>query len=218
MAILSCSAYAQNLDTLQQKVSYSIGVDLGRSIKKQNLDLEVAAISQGLQDGYNGAPTLISDEQMKEILTTFQKDYMSKKKAEMDKLAQQNLDKGQAFLASNKQKPGVVTLDNGLQYKIITQGKGEKPGPTDTVTVNYTGTLIDGRIFDSSEKQGHPISFQVDQVIKGWTEVLQLMPAGSKWEVYIPADLAYGKQPVGAMIGPNETLIFTIELISTQKK
>ena len=105
-----------------------------------------------------------------------------------------------------------------MQYKIITQGKGEKPGPTDTVTVNYTGTLIDGRIFDSSEKQGHPISFQVDQVIKGWTEVLQLMPAGSKWEVYIPADLAYGKQPVGAMIGPNETLIFTIELISTQKK
>ena len=218
-ALMGTTVFAQTmtLDTDKQKVSYSIGVDLGRNIKKQNLDLDVAAISKGLQDGYAGGTTLLTDEQMKEVLMNFQKDFVAKRNAEMAQLAQQNLDKGKAFLENNKKQPGVVTLPDGLQYKIITAGKGEKPGPNDTVTVNYTGKLINGQVFDSSDKQGHPISFQVNQVIKGWTEVLQLMPVGSTWEVYIPAELAYGTQSVGP-IGPNETLIFNIQLVSIQKK
>jgi FKBP-type peptidyl-prolyl cis-trans isomerase FklB len=218
-ALMGTAVFAQTmtLDTDKQKVSYSIGVDLGRNIKKQNLDLDVAAISKGLQDGYVGGATLLTDEQMKEVLMNFQKDFVAKRNAEMAQLAQQNLDKGKAFLENNKKQPGVVTLPDGLQYKIITAGKGEKPGPNDTVTVNYTGKLINGQVFDSSDKQGHPISFQVNQVIKGWTEVLQLMQVGSTWEVYIPAELAYGSQSVGP-IGPNETLIFNIQLVSIQKK
>jgi FKBP-type peptidyl-prolyl cis-trans isomerase FklB len=218
--LMSGGAMAQTmtLDTDQQKVSYSIGVDLGRNIKKQNLDLDVAAISKGLQDGYTGGATLLSDEKMKEVLMNFQKDFVAKRTAEMNQLAQKNQDMGKTFLENNKKQPGVVTLPDGLQYKIITAGTGQKPGPNDTVTVNYTGKLINGQVFDSSDKQGHPISFQVNQVIKGWTEVLQLMPAGSTWEVYIPSDLAYGAQSVGPMIGPNETLIFNIQLISIQKK
>lgn len=206
------------LDTDTKKVSYSIGVDLGRSIKKQNLDLDLTVLVKGLQDGYAGGTTLLSDAEMKEVLTNFQKQFIAKKNAEMEALAKKNLDTGKAFLENNKKQAGVVTLADGLQYKIMTAGKGEKPGPNDTVTVNYTGKLINGQVFDSSDKQGHPISFQVNQVIKGWTEVLQLMPVGSTWEVYIPADLAYGQQAVGPMIGPNETLIFTIQLLSVQKK
>lgn len=218
--LMTASVYAQapTLDTDKKKVSYSIGVDLGRSIKKQNLDLDVNVLVKGLQDGYAGGTTLLSDDQMKEVLTNFQKQFIAKKNAEMEALAQKNLDTGKAFLENNKKQAGVVTLPDGLQYKIITAGKGEKPGPNDTVSVNYTGKLINGQVFDSSDKQGHPISFQVNQVIKGWTEVLQLMPVGSTWEVYIPADLAYGQQAVGPMIGPNETLIFTIQLLSIQKK
>lgn len=218
--LMSANIYAQApaLDTDTKKVSYSIGVDLGRSIKKQNLDLDMTVLVKGLQDGYVGSTTLLSDAEMKEVLTNFQKQFIAKKNAEMEALAKKNLDTGKAFLENNKKQAGVVTLADGLQYKIVTAGKGDKPGPNDTVSVNYTGKLINGQVFDSSDKQGHPISFQVNQVIKGWTEVLQLMPVGSTWEVYIPADLAYGQQAVGPMIGPNETLIFTIQLLSIQKK
>lgn len=218
--LMSASVFAQApvLDTDMKKVSYSIGVDLGRSIKKQNLDLDMSVLVKGLQEGYAGGATLLSDDQMKEVLTNFQKQFIAKKNAEMEAMAKKNLDTGKAFLENNKKQSGVVTLADGLQYKIITAGKGAKPGPNDTVTVNYTGKLINGQVFDSSDKQGHPISFQVNQVIKGWTEVLQLMPVGSTWEVYIPADLAYGQQAVGPMIGPNETLIFSIQLLSIQKK
>lgn len=219
--LMGTSVFAQaptTLDTDMKKVSYSIGVDLGRSIKKQNLDLDMSVLVKGLQDGYAGGTTLLSDTEMKDVLTNFQKQFIAKKNAEMEALAKKNLETGKNFLENNKKQPGVVTLADGLQYKIITAGKGEKPGPNDTVTVNYTGKLINGQVFDSSDKQGHPISFQVNQVIKGWTEVLQLMPVGSTWEVYIPADLAYGQQAVGPMIGPNETLIFSIQLLSIQKK
>ncbi len=218
--LLSSASFAQTmtLDTNQQKVSYSIGADLGRNIKKQGLDVDINALSKGLQDGFAGGQMLLTDEQMKEVLMNFQKEFIAKRTAEMEQVAQKNSDTGKTFLENNKKQPGVVTLADGLQYKIITAGKGEKPGPNDTVTVNYTGKLINGQVFDSSDKQGHPISFQVNQVIKGWTEVLQLMPVGSTWEVYIPADLAYGAQAVGPMIGPNETLIFNIQLLSIEKK
>lgn len=218
--VLSSAVFSQStsLDTNQQKVSYSIGADLGRNIKKQGLDVDINALSKGLQDGFVGGQMLLTDEQMKEVLMNFQKEFIAKRTAQMQELAQKNLDAGKAFLEKNKTQAGIITTSSGLQYKIITAGKGAKPTANDTVSVNYTGKLINGQVFDSSDKQGHPISFQVNQVIKGWTEVLQLMPVGSTWEVYIPADLAYGAQSVGPMIGPNETLIFNIQLLSIEKK
>lgn len=206
------------LSTDMDKISYSIGVDLGRNIKKQGLDLSMPALSKGMEDGYKGNAYLLSDEKMKEVLMNFQKDFVAKRNAEMAEQAQKNLKQGQEFLENNKKQPGIITLPSGVQYKITTAGKGEKPTAEDTVTVDYEGRLINGKVFDSSQKQGHPISFKVNQVIPGWTEILQLMPVGSTWEVYIPATLAYGAQAVGPMIGPNETLIFNIHLISVQKK
>jgi len=205
------------LSSEMQQVSYSIGVDLGRNMKKQGFTMDVPSLSKGIQDGFSGQTPALTDDKMKEVLMKFQKEFVAKKNAEMAQVGQTNLDKGQKFLADNKAKQGVVTLASGLQYKIITAATGEKPKASDSVTVDYTGRLIDGRVFDSSEKQGKPITFKVDQVIPGWTEVLQLMPAGSTWEVYIPANLAYGPQAVGPMIGPNETLVFNIHLISVQK-
>lgn len=219
--LVSVSAFAQSatpaLTTDQQMVSYSIGLDLGRNMAKQKLGLDADSLSLGIKDGFTGAQPKLSEEKMKEVLMNFQKDFVAKRTAEMQQKAQENLKAGQAFLDNNKKQTGVVTLPSGLQYKVEVMGKGEKPTANDTVTVDYTGTLINGQVFDSSEKQGHPISFKVNQVIKGWTEVLQLMPVGSTWTVYIPADLAYGQQAVGGMIGPNETLVFKIKLISVQK-
>ena len=205
------------LSSEMQQVSYSIGVDLGRNMKKQGFTMDVPSLSKGIQDGFSGQTPALTDDKMKEVLMKFQKEFVAKKNAEMAQVGQTNLDKGQKFLADNKAKQGVVTLASGLQYKIITAATGDKPKASDSVTVDYTGRLIDGRVFDSSEKQGKPITFKVDQVIPGWTEVLQLMPVGSTWEVYIPANLAYGPQAVGPMIGPNETLVFNIHLISVQK-
>lgn len=165
----------------------------------------------------SGAQLILTEEQMKDVLSKFQKDLMAKRSAEFNKKAEENKAKGEAFLSANKSKPGIVVLPSGLQYKIIDAGTGAKPGKSDTVTVEYTGTLIDGTVFDSTEKAGKPATFQVSQVIPGWTEALQLMPSGSTWEVYVPADLAYGPRSVGGPIGPNETLIFKIHLISVKK-
>ena len=208
---------ASDLTSNQQMVSYSIGVDLGRNMAKQKLDLDINSLSAGLKDGFSGTQLKLSEDKMKEVLMSFQKEFVAKRNAEVQQKAQQTLKAGQDFLANNKKQPGVVTLPDGLQYKVMTMGTGPKPTQTDTVKVDYTGTLINGTVFDSSEKQGQPISFKVNQVIKGWTEVLQLMPVGSTWQVFIPADLAYGAQAVGNVIGPNETLIFTIHLISIEK-
>lgn len=221
-SMVSMTVYADNaktdLSTPKQMVSYSIGVDLGRNMAKQNLDLDMNALSMGLQNGFLNQPLLLSDEKMKEALMNFQKEFIAKRNAEMMTKSQNNLKAGQAFLDANKKKQGVVTLPSGLQYKVVSMGKGAKPGADDNVTVDYKGSLINGTVFDSSEKAGHPVSFKVNQVIKGWTEILQLMPVGSTFEVYIPADLAYGQQAVGSLIGPNETLVFNIHLISIDKK
>jgi FKBP-type peptidyl-prolyl cis-trans isomerase FklB len=208
---------ASDLTNNQQMVSYSIGVDLGRNMAKQKLDLDINSLASGLKDGFAGSQLKLSDDKMKEVLMNFQKEFMSKRNAEVQEKGQQNLKSGQDFLANNKKQAGVVTLPDGLQYKVMTMGTGPKPTSTDTVKVDYTGTLINGTVFDSSEKQGQPISFKVNQVIKGWTEILQLMPVGSTFQVFIPSDLAYGAQAVGNVIGPNEALIFTIHLISIEK-
>nr|P31106.1 RecName: Full=Outer membrane protein MIP; AltName: Full=Macrophage infectivity potentiator; AltName: Full=Peptidyl-prolyl cis-trans isomerase; Short=PPIase; AltName: Full=Rotamase; Flags: Precursor [Legionella micdadei] len=211
------SAPGTSLTTDTEKLSYSIGADLGKNFKKQGIEISPAAMAKGLQDGMSGGQLLLTDDQMKDVLNKFQKDLMMKRSAEFNKKAEENKSKGEAFLNENKSKEGVVSLPSGLQYNILERGDGAKPTKDDVVTVEYTGKLIDGQVFDSTEKTGKPATFKVSQVIPGWTEALQLMPAGSTWEVYIPSNLAYGPRSVGGPIGPNETLIFKIHLISVKK-
>jgi FKBP-type peptidyl-prolyl cis-trans isomerase FklB len=208
---------ATSLSTDTDKLSYSIGADLGKNFKKQGIDISPAAMAKGLQDGMSGGQLLLTEEQMKEVLNKFQKELMMKRSAEFNKKSEDNKSKGEAFLKDNKGKNGVVSLPSGLQYRILEKGDGAKPAKDDTVTVEYTGRLINGQVFDSTEKTGKPATFKVSQVIPGWTEALQLMPSGSTWEVYIPSDLAYGPRSVGGPIGPNETLIFKIHLLSVKK-
>lgn len=199
------------------KLSYSVGIDLGKNLKKQGIEINPTVMAQGIHDAMSGGNMLMTEQQMKDSLSKFQKDLMAKHAAETDKLAAANKEKGEAFLTKNKTNAGVVTLPSGLQYKIITAGTGAKPAKEDEVTVEYTGKLIDGTVFDSTDKAGKPASFKVTQVIPGWTEALQLMPAGSTWEIYVPSNLAYGPRSVGGPIGPNETLIFNVHLISVKK-
>ncbi|PJE13942.1 MAG: hypothetical protein CK430_05585 [Legionella sp.] len=208
---------ATSLSTDTDKLSYSIGADLGKNFKKQGIDISPAAMAKGLQDGMSGGQLLLTEDQMKEVLNKFQKELMMKRSAEFNKKSEENKSRGEAFLKDNKSKDGVVSLPSGLQYKILEKGDGAKPAKEDTVTVEYTGRLINGQVFDSTEKTGKPATFKVSQVIPGWTEALQLMPSGSTWEVYIPSDLAYGPRSVGGPIGPNETLIFKIRLLSVKK-
>lgn len=206
-----------SLTTDVDKLSYSIGADLGKNFSKQGIEINANAMEKGLQDGLKGGALLLTEEQMKDVLNKFQKDLMAKRQSEFTKLAEINKEKGQTFLNENKTNAGVIALPSGLQYKVIEAGKGLKPTKEDTVTVDYTGRLINGEVFDSSEKTGKPATFKVSQVIPGWTEALQMMPAGSTWEVYVPSALAYGPRSVGGPIGPNETLIFKIHLISIEK-
>ena len=182
MSTTMAAADTPALTTDMDKLSYSIGSDLGKNFKRQGIEINPTVMAKGVQDGMSGAPLQLTEQQMKDVLSKFQKD-----------------------------------LPSGLQYKIITAGSGKKPQKEDTVTVEYTGRLINGDVFDSTEKTGKPATFKLSQVIPGWTEALQLMPAGSTWEVYVPANLAYGSRNVGGPIGPNETLIFNIHLISVAK-
>ena len=217
MSTAIIAADAPVLSTDLDKLSYSVGIDLGKNLKKQGIEINSTVMAKGIQDGMSGGQMLMTDEQMKDTLTKFQKDLMAKHAAQFDKQATENKAKGDAFLSQNKAKPGVVTLASGLQYKVMTNGTGVKPGKDDEVTVEYTGKLIDGTVFDSTDKAGKPASFKVSQVIPGWTEALQLMPAGSTWEIYVPANLAYGARNTGGPIGPNETLVFNVHLISVKK-
>lgn len=221
MGLMVSTTYAASsavsLTTNVDKISYSIGIDLGKNIQKQGIEINAQALAKGIEDGMGKGPLLMTEDEMKQVLTQFQKDLMAKRTAQFEKMAADNKSKGETFLAQNKTKPGVVTLPSGLQYKIITEGKGAKPAKEDTVTVEYTGTLINGEVFDSSKKTGKPATFKLSQVIPGWTEGLQLMPVGSTWELYVPANLAYGERSVGGPIGPNETLIFNVHLISIGK-
>ena len=208
---------ATPLSTDKDKLSYSIGADLGKNFKAQGIDINPEALSKGIQDGMLGTQLILTEQQMKDVLNKFQKDLMAKRSSEFNKKSDENKSKGESFLTANKTKPGVVVLPSGLQYKVVDAGTGAKPGKSDNVTVEYTGHLIDGTVFDSTEKTGKPATFQVSQVIPGWTEALQLMPAGATWEIYVPSALAYGARSVGGPIGPNETLIFKIHLISVKK-
>jgi FKBP-type peptidyl-prolyl cis-trans isomerase FklB len=202
----------------KDKISYSIGVDIGRNMKRSGIDINPAMLAKGLGDAVSGNKTALTDEEMQQTLQAFQTEMRAKAMKSREEAGDKNKAAGEAFLAENKKKEGVVTLPSGLQYKIVTAGKGEKPKSTDTVVTNYRGTLIDGTEFDSSYKRGEPASFPVNGVIAGWTEALQLMPVGSKWQLFIPSNLAYGPSgPPGSPIGPNSTLLFDIELLSIKK-
>ncbi|MEO5572991.1 MAG: FKBP-type peptidyl-prolyl cis-trans isomerase [Gammaproteobacteria bacterium] len=208
---------ASTLSTQKQKLSYFIGFQVGQSFKQQGLDVDVDIVSAGIKDVLTNAKPKMTMEEMKATVEILQKDAATKTAAlaETNKAAgATNKKEGVAFLEANKKKEGVVTLPSGLQYKVITQGKGKKPKATDTVVVNYRGTLINGKEFDSSYKRGEPATFPVNGVIKGWQEILPLMQEGSKYQVVIPSDLAYGPQGTGGDIGPDATLLFDVELMS----
>ena len=200
----------------KDKASYSIGYDIGETFKKQNIDLNPDALFGGLKDALAGKEASMNKEERDKTLQAFQKEMMEKQIAASKEAATKNIAEGEKFLAENKKKPDVKTTASGLQYKVIKEGSGPSPKETDTVVVNYKGTLIDGTEFDSSYKRNEPATFQVNRVIKGWIEGLQLMKPGAKYQLFIPAALGYGERGAGQLIGPNATLIFDVELVSVK--
>jgi FKBP-type peptidyl-prolyl cis-trans isomerase FklB len=243
VALLVCSAFASYAEDAKpspspsgnpaatstfkdekDKVSYSLGVDIGRTLQKFQLDLNEAALSQGIADVLDSKPMAMTDQELQTTLQAFQQKMMqkqqeavSKKQEEMKGVAEKNEADGKKFLDDNSKKPGVKTTASGLQYKVIKEGSGDKPKDTDVVETNYRGTTIDGKEFDSSAKHGSTASFPVNGVIKGWSEALKLMPVGAKWELYVPADLAYGAEGYGDDIAPGSTLVFEVELLNIKK-
>jgi len=206
------------LVTKKDKESYAIGMNFGVGLKHQPIDVDPAIVAQGVRDALAGDKMALTDDEAKAVLTELQNELRGKQEAMMQQMGSTNKKEGDAFLAANKTKEGVVTLPSGLQYKILQQGNGPKPTASDTVVCNYRGTLINGKEFDSSYKRGQPASFPVSGVIRGWTEALQLMPVGSKWQLFVPSDMAYGDRSAGPDIGPGSTLIFEVELLSIQGK
>lgn len=198
----------------EQKISYAIGASMGENLKQQDITVDMEFFSQGFKDAVIQNKLALTQDEMRQILSSFQEEQHKKFEEKMKVAAVKNLNEGKAFLDANKTKPGVITLASGLQYKVNTPGAGNSPQKTDSVTVNYRGTLINGTEFDSSEKHGQPATFPVNAVIPGWTEALQLMKPGAKWTLYIPPNLAYGEAGAGRLIEPNATLIFDVDLIS----
>ena len=209
------AADAVTLKTPREKLSYIIGAQVGNDLKNQSIDVDPAIVSKGLQDSILGNKLLISDQEAKDFIAAYQKERAVKVAEEKKKLGDKNKQEGAAFLAENKKKEGVKTLPSGLQYKVIKEGTGKIPKATDTVVTQYKGTLINGTEFDSSYRRNEPATFPVNGVIRGWTEALQLMKEGSKWQLVVPPELAYGDQGAGP-IGPNATLIFEVELVSVK--
>jgi FKBP-type peptidyl-prolyl cis-trans isomerase FklB len=191
---------------------------MGANFKRQEVPVDPAILARGVKDAMSGGKMLLTDQEAQSVMTDMQMEMQKKQQTKMAEMGAANKQAGDAFLAANKTKEGVVTTPSGLQYKVLKQGTGPKPTTADSVVCNYRGTLIDGTEFDSSYKRGQPATFAVSGVIKGWTEALQLMPVGSKWQLFIPPDLAYSDHGAGAQIGPNSTLIFDIELLSIEDK
>lgn len=213
VVLLAGQIGAQGLKSEKEKLSYIVGMDIGKNLRTQLFDVDPAILTRGIKDGLSGKKSVLTDQEVRDTLTAFQKDMIAKRQV----LAEKNRKEGEAFLVENKKKKNVTTLPSGLQYKVIKAGTGKKPKPTDTVTVNYRGTLIDGTEFDSSYRRGQPITFPLNGVIPGWTEALGLMQEGAKWQIFVPSNLAYGEKG-SDQIGPNATLIFEVELISVQEK
>lgn len=208
---------AGQLTTDKEKISYSIGLDIGKNFTKQGIDLDTKMFIAGLEDGRENKSTRMSDQEIRDTLGALQTKLIKQQQDNLKKVADANLQEGNAFLEKNKSVPGVKTLSSGLQYRVIKDGNGASPSAKDTVKTHYKGTLINGSEFDSSYSRGQPVEFPVDGVIKGWTEALQLMKPGAKWEIFVPSNLGYGEQGAGNVIGPNSTLIFEIELLSVTK-
>lgn len=204
---------AADLSSDKQRFSYLIGMQVGEQLKHDNIDLDESAFMAAVKDALAGNKPQLTDEQMKTTVQHVQ----AQREAEAKKLGGKNRAEGEKFLAANKSKPGVKVTKSGLQYKVIKEGTGASPKATDTVVVDYRGTLIDGQEFDSSYARGKPATFPVNGVIPGWQEALQLMKEGAKWQIYVPSDLAYGERGAGGLIGPNATLIFDVELHKIQK-
>ena len=224
LLILAFAACSQDdnksvkMENAQDSASYALGYNVGRNIKSQITDINNDVFLSGLSQAVKGDSSLFTEEELAQKINAYQQQIASKKEAEMNVVGEKNKADGDAYLAENKTKEGVVTTASGLQYKILKAGNGAKPKANDNVTVDYVGKLIDGREFDSSIKRGQPATFGVGQVIPGWTEALLLMPVGSKWELYIPSELAYGNQQRSELITPNSTLIFEVELLEIAKK
>jgi FKBP-type peptidyl-prolyl cis-trans isomerase FklB len=218
-ALAATKAKTVELKTPKDKASYAIGMDMANSLKKNEIDVDPDILGKAMKDVLTGQKTLMTEQDEKSTLMGLGKEMQEKRQAKMKVQGEKNKKDGEAFLAANAKKEGVKTLPSGLQYKVITEGKGKTPTATDTVTVQYTGKLVDGTVFDSSYKHGQPLTIPVTGVIKGWTEALQLMKEGSKWEIYLPASLAYGAVGMpGSPIGPDAVLIFEVELVSIQQK
>jgi FKBP-type peptidyl-prolyl cis-trans isomerase FklB len=206
------------LKTSRDKFSYALGMKMGANLHRQAVPVDPNILARGLKDGLAGSKTLLTDEEAQAAIVEVQNDLRKKQQEKMQVEGAANKKEGESFLAANKGKEGVVALPSGLQYKILKEGTGPKPTATDSVVCNYRGTLINGTEFDSSYKRGQPATFPVTGVIKGWTEALQLMPVGSKWQLFIPSDLAYGERGPAPEIGSNATLIFEVELLSIEDK
>jgi len=213
--LLSCQSaqHKVELKTMQDSVSYGIGMDIAKNLKGQMIEVNPDVIAQALKDMAPAGKPMLTDAQAQSVMMEFQSDMMAKHSAKMKESAEKNIKDGQAFLAENKKKDGVITLPSGLQYKVLSRGSGRKPSPKDNVSVNYRGSLIDGTEFDSSEKHGGPAVFPVAGVIKGLSEALQLMQVGSKWQIVVPSEIGYGAQSLGTQITPNSVLVFEIELL-----
>jgi FKBP-type peptidyl-prolyl cis-trans isomerase len=204
------------LKTQKDKLSYAIGLEMGKGVKDEGLDVDPTVLALGIKDAILGGKPLLGDEEFRTIIADVQEEMKQKQMQAMEEAAAENKKQGEAFLAANTKKEGVVTLPSGLQYKVITAGQGKKPAETDTVLCNYKGTFLDGTEFDSSTQAGKPVPFELKGIIPGFKEALLLMPVGSKWQIFIPSNLAYGERGAGNVIGPNSTLIFEIELVSIQ--
>jgi FKBP-type peptidyl-prolyl cis-trans isomerase FklB len=219
IAFLFSVCYAQEkleLKDQKDKESYSLGYQFGHNLKAQGVDINLDVYNSGIRDALSGKEPQMSEEEIRSTIVALQQRLQAARQKELKEEAEKNIEEGKKFLAENQKKEGIKTLPGGLQYKVLTEGSGKTPQATDTVTVNYKGTLIDGTEFDSSYKRGQPVSFKVNGVIKGWTEALQLMKEGSKWQLFIPHDLAYGERGAGRTIPPGSTLIFEVELISVK--
>ncbi|MFQ5355670.1 MAG: FKBP-type peptidyl-prolyl cis-trans isomerase [Desulfobacterales bacterium] len=201
----------------QDKVTYSIGYNIGNNLKQQKVEVKADVLAKGINDALAGNDQMMTQEEMQETMKQFQNEQMAKMQKEREEASGKNKAEGETFLAENKSKEGVVTLESGLQYKVVEAGKGNIPAADDTVVVHYKGTLLDGTEFDSSYKRGQPATFPVKGVIPAWTEALQLMKEGAKWQLFIPSNLAYGERGAGGIIGPNATLLFDVELIEIKK-
>jgi len=218
--VWASSAGAQDapaaLKTPKEKLSYAIGMEMGKGVKAEELDVDPAIVSQGLKDAITGAKPLMSEAELQAVITDLRETMKQKQMQAAEAAAAENKKQGDAFLAENGKKEGVVTLPSGVQYKILTAGQGKKPAETDTVLCNYKGSFPDGTEFDSSADAGKPVPFEIKTVIPGFKEALELMPVGSKWQIVVPPNLAYGERGTGNVIGPNATLIFEVELVSIQ--